>query len=178
MMLGPIAGSFIFDLVGFKGTFVIFGALIVPLSIVILCFLPNVYDVKVRVLEAMGDNVLFSARSIEQINTQREGKKLRYSDLICNQRILHAALCAMATYLVWGALEPVLNLRLTQDYELPQSQQGLFFGIAPLCYTLSTFLTPFIFPHWIERRVILITSLVGLGISALLVGPIYPEKSV
>lgn len=59
-------------------------------------------------------------------------------------------------YIAYGSLEPTLSLRLV-DYDVSQTTQGLIFGIQPLCYMLGTFLTPYIFPSWIEHRVTLIS---------------------
>lgn len=42
LILGPIIGSSIYTQVGFKGTFLILGAALVPLAIIINCILLNV----------------------------------------------------------------------------------------------------------------------------------------
>jgi len=43
---------------------------------------------------------------------------------------------------------------------------------------LGTFLTPYIFPKWVEIRVTLITCGVFLGLSTFLIGPFYEEQNL
>ena len=43
---------------------------------------------------------------------------------------------------------------------------------------LGTFLTPFIFPKWVEIRVILITCGIALGLSTFLIGPFFGEQNL
>ena len=79
--------------------------------------------------------------------------------------------------IVYGALEPVLSLRIL-DYNVTDSQTGLIFGVEPLTYALSTIIIPYIVPKWVEARVTLITALVLLGVSTALVGPFFEEKNM
>ena len=44
--VSPIAGSFVYEAVGFSTTFYIFGAAMAPMSFVILCFLDRPLNVK------------------------------------------------------------------------------------------------------------------------------------
>ena len=48
----------------------------------------------------------------------------------------------------------------------------------PLFYTLATFLTPYIVPAWMERRVALIINLFLLGLSIAFVGPFYTDQNL
>ena len=41
-------------------------------------------------------------------------EQMSYSKLICNQRVLHAAIAAAVMYLIYGLLEPILVLRLDE----------------------------------------------------------------
>ena len=84
---------------------------------------------------------------------------------------------AMMVNLSYCIFEPTLSLRL-EDYDLSQTYQGLIFAIMPLMYMLGTFLTPIIIPRWIEIRVTLLTGLFMLGVSILLAGPIFMDKSL
>ena len=99
--------------------------------------------------------------------------KLTYSQLICNQRVLHAALCAGVMYMVYGSLEPILSLRLKDYSGLNDTTTGLVFGVEPLTYMLSTFMIPYIVPSWVEPRVSLITSSFLLVFATAIVGPFF-----
>lgn len=50
MMMGPILGSFVYNAVGFARTFFIFGFVMVPVGLVIVCALPT--PLKVREIYA------------------------------------------------------------------------------------------------------------------------------
>ena len=115
--------------------------------------------------------------AIEAASELEIGYKLKYSNLICNQRVLHAALSGSIATVVYCALEPIMSLRLL-DYNLTDGQTGSIFGIQPLTYALSTILVPYIIPKWVEGRVILITNLMILGVVTTLVGPFFEELNL
>jgi hypothetical protein len=100
---------------------------------------------------------------------------MTYSKLICNQRILHAAISAAMMNFVYSTLEPILSLRLPDYKELGDEEIGLIFGIEPLLYMIGTFAIPYILPKWITHRVTLITSLFILSFGSFLVGPIFED---
>lgn len=102
---------------------------------------------------------------------------MTYSSLVCNARVLFSTLCAAIFFTVYGVLEPILSLRLS-DYELGDSVSGLIFGIEPLAYMLSTFMIPYIVPSWVEHRVTLITSSLLLSLATTLIGPFYTDESL
>ena len=43
---------------------------------------------------------------------------------------------------------------------------------------LGTFLTPYVFPKWVEIRVTLISCLFALGLSTFLIGPFYEDENL
>ena len=103
---------------------------------------------------------------------------MTYCSLICNARVIFASLSGGICYLIYCSLEPTLALRLEDYPQLDQLTIGLIFGIQPLTYLLGTIFSPFIFPKWIEIRVTLISCNLGLGLSMLLVGPIYADTNL
>ena len=64
------------------------------------------------------------------------------------------------------------------DYNLDNTIQGVIFAIQPLFYTFATFLTPYIVPAWMERRVALILNLILLGVSIAFIGPFYTDQNL
>ena len=78
---------------------------------------------------------------------------------------------------VYGALEPILSLRLS-DYDLGSTYTGLVFGVEAIFYMISTFMVPYVVPEWVESRVTLITSTFLMSFATALVGPFYTEKSL
>ena len=83
--------------------------------------------------------------------------RITYGKLLCNMKVLFAALTGCMLAIVYGANEPILSLRL-DDYNLDSTQTGLVFGMYSIFYMISTFLVPYIVPDWVEPRVTLITS--------------------
>ena len=65
-----------------------------------------------------------------------------------------------------------------KDYNLDQTIVGVIFGIQALFYTFATFLSPYIVPAWMERRVALILNLIFLGVSIAFIGPFYTDKNL
>ena len=61
------------------------------------------------------------------------------------------------------------------DYDLSKPIQGAIFAINAVLYTVGTFLTPYIVPAWIERRVAMILILILLGVGTAFIGPFYEE---
>ena len=102
-----------------------------------------------------------------------ELRKLGYSNLICNQRILWAALTGALASVTFGELEPILSLRVL-DYGVSDFQIGLIFGITPLAYAIGCILTPLI-PRWVESRVIMITATVCVGLMTGLINPFFED---
>ena len=105
-----------------------------------------------------------------------ELRKLGYSNLICNQRVLWAALTGALATTVYGELEPIMSLRVL-DYGVSDFQIGLIFGIAPLTYAVGCFLTPFI-PKWVESRVTMIIGTIFVGLSMGLINPFFEDQSM
>ena len=103
--------------------------------------------------------------------------RITYGKLLCNMKVLFAALTGCMLAIVYGANEPILSLRL-DDYNLDSTQTGLVFGMYSIFYMISTFLVPYIVPDWVEPRVTLITSSFLLVFSTALVGPFYTDKSL
>ena len=95
--MGPVIGSFVYDAVGFKATFFIFGASMAPITVLILCYLPGPMEVREKKKQPsprqeMSENMeSFEGKSefsIELISPEipivEPKKKLGYSNLICN----------------------------------------------------------------------------------------------
>ena len=119
------------------------------------------------------------AKVVDQENngTKTLPYKMTYGKLMCEQRILHAAITAAMMNLVYCCLEPILSLRLP-DYDLSDRATGLIFGIEPLTYMIGTFLLPFIVPKWVANRVTMITALFSLAFATVLVGPFFEDENL
>ena len=104
-------------------------------------------------------------------------RKLGYSNLLCNQRVLHAAIAGLIPQMTFSALEPIMSIRLL-DYDISQSMSGLVFGIMPVFLALGCVLCPYIVPKWVEPRITLISSLILLAFSVTLVGPFFTELNL
>ena len=109
--------------------------------------------------------------------TEVEPRKLGYSTLICNQRILHAAMSGLIPQMTFSCLEPIMSLRLL-DYDLSQSTSGLIFGIMPICLAAGTLAVPLLIPKWVEPRVTLISGLYMLAFGTILTGPFFTELNL
>jgi MFS family permease len=121
--MGPILGSIVFEFLGFDKTFFIFGGLMAPSALFVFCFLPSPTEVKIRLAEHEAEDKTNETELLD-LTTTREVpveieeldvlEKLSYRKLICEQRVLHAALSASVMYVAYGSLEPTLNLRLDE----------------------------------------------------------------
>ena len=103
--------------------------------------------------------------------------KLGYSNLFCNQRVLHAALSGLIPQMTFSCLEPIMSLRLL-DYDVSQATSGLIFGIMPICLAAGTILVPYLVPKWVEPRVTLISALFVLAFATALTGPFFTELNL
>jgi len=70
-----------------------------------------------------------------------------------------------------------MSIRLL-DYDISQTVSGLVFGIMPVFLAVGCVSCPFIFPKWVEPRVILISSLFFLAFSVSLDGPFFTELNL
>ena len=115
---GPVLGSFIYDLVGFQWTFMGFGIAMAPTAF-LATLLKNPSEVKVdKNTEEEEDNALdfkqpiVGAPAMIVENSSKELRKLSYGNLICNARVIFAALTVGFNCLVYCVFEPTLSLRL------------------------------------------------------------------
>ena len=75
-----------------------------------------------------------------------------------------------------NSFEPIMALRLGK-YGLSQNEQGLVFLILPVTYMVSTILTPYLVPKWVENRLVLFAALVLTGVAFPFVGPFFEEQN-
>jgi len=194
---GPVIGSLVYELVGFSWTFIIFGVLMTP-SCVFVCCIGKPSDVrkKRKHVEAESDtkaagrdsassapdnsvtNLLYIGHNDDESQTKLSvlGKDVTYCQLLCTPRVLFSGMTACIVNFVYSVFEPTLSLRLT-EFGMSQTYQGLVIGIIPIFYMLGSILNHWIFPKWIETRVILMTGALILAFSVPLAGPFFEEKN-
>jgi len=180
--LSPIMGVFVYNAVGFSKTFLIFGSAMAPFALIVL-LLPKPRELSKLESQDSAEQDVEDVRlrtdggeteTEREKNEIEEPAKLTYSSLVCQQRVLHPAIAGGVMNMVYGSLEPILSLRLS-DYNLNENVTGAIFGVQPLAYMLSTFLIPYILPKWIVGRVIMITSLFLLAIATVFIGPFFAQ---
>ena len=110
LILGPIIGSSIYTAVGFKWTFVILGAVLIPLAIMINCCLISKmkhFDERNEqlLLQQEEEESLFEDPSINDIREREDEEDLdddaprvTNCDLIKDPRLVFACLCGALSY--------------------------------------------------------------------------------
>ena len=114
----------------------------------------------------------------QNIVESTKSMQLTYTCLLKNPRVAFGAMTSAVMALVYGCVEPTLNLRLGDYQSVTQVQQGLIFGGLSLAYMIVCLLTPYAVPKYVEKRVTLISSLTLLGFASFLTGPFYTELNL
>ena len=181
LILGPIIGSSIYTQVGFKGTFLILGAALVPLAIIINCILLSVRNKSVSD-EQLREPLLGADRAKSMANPQinrlsesseeeevADEEKIGNLDLIKSPRLVFACLCGALSYFCDTQLESIFAPRLA-EFGLTTMQVGYMFTIIPLTYIPSMLIVQ-CFPRWVSKRFTLILSAILLGCATFMNGP-------
>ena len=181
LILGPIVGSSIYTLLGFKGAFVTLGVALIPMAIILNCIFIKVRNDSVeeeQLLEPLLDgNRAKSAmpptiKSLSDSESEQEvadEQKIGNWDLIKSSRITFACLCGALSYFCDTQLESIFAPRLA-EFGLDTMQVGYMFTIIPLTYIPSMMIVQ-CFPRWVSKRFTLMLSCILLGISTFFNGP-------
>lgn len=102
-------------------------------------------------------------------SSQPRARSVSYCQLMGTPRIIFAALSAGLGNMVYGQLEPILALRL-KDFDASTMQTGLCLSIYGFIYIIGTLIVPQI-PERIEKRFIMMTSALCMGLFLTMVGP-------
>ena len=84
-------------------------------------------------------------------------------------RFALAALAGSLTYFTYSFMEPILAIRLN-DFSLSSLSRGLFFAVLPCFYIPASLMIQYV-PSKVEKRAIIISSMAGLFVAFLFVGP-------
>jgi len=105
---GPIFGGFIYQVVGYSGTFYLYGAINLAFSICLWFLFPRNLDMNSE--SAPNDN--------EYCTAEEPTIKVTYCGLLRRGRYLMALLSATMTYFAYCMLEPILAQRLIHDFSM------------------------------------------------------------
>ena len=170
MILGPIIGSAVYTVLGFRMSFFVLGGMLLPVAFITYCFFVR------RLKRPDGDFVSAEEAEIEEI---AEGEtahpeedpdyvsKVSNWSLMKNRRVVFACLSGTLAFFTDTQLEPIFARRL-EDFEMSTFQIGLMFTLIPATYIPTMLLIPFVS---IGKRVILIVSAFLLGLATFLNGP-------
>mmetsp|Transcript_25968 Transcript_25968/g.51767 ORF Transcript_25968/g.51767 Transcript_25968/m.51767 type:complete len:462 (-) Transcript_25968:248-1633(-) len=196
--MGPFLGLLVYGRLGFAWTFLIFGLTMVPAGLLILCIATPADLAKQHDSSQCGStvanseedseslslpgNVSFQETATEPLLIPADDKgevalqKLTYGSIFCMARVFFAAMSGMVGCMYYCVFDPTLALRM-DHYGLSQTFQGVIFTVMPFSYMLGTLFTSYLLPKWIEIRVTLITGSLLLGLSILLIGPVFEERN-
>lgn len=187
ILVGPLLGSVLNQLLGFSWTFWVFGLWMVPSVFAIPHIVPPLELADRPLREALisstvdknenGDDFDKFILPDKEDDAEVELRETTtYGELLIIPRVLFAATAVMLGFLTYDVLQPTLMLRM-EDYGLDQTQMGMIFSSLPFSYMVGTLCASFV-PKWIEIRVTLITGSFLLGASLLLIGPAWGDKSL
>ena len=183
-IVGIIGGALLYDLVGFSLSFVIFAIIMFPLAIINRFIFRNTDSVALhsKEMDVENENTEYIQKTnvkCEEIKheSKQDTRAISYSDLLRKPRILFAALNFGIIQFSIAAFEPTLALRL-DDYNTSTTINGLIISISPILMMFSTLLSSYIFPSWVEWRIILITSTLFAGLVTFFIGPFYTETDL
>jgi len=189
LILGPIFGNSLYTLCGFDICFYIIGAFICLMSVVFKYF----YPVKETLIsDLLSENpetrnpipafsvgsgaaidVMSNNHSSEKDNNSENmpssANKVTYCKLLTHTRFTMAALTASLCYLMLCFMEPILQMRML-EMKLDQTQVGYFFMIMPF-FTIPGSFVMLCLPKWMEKRVVIIVTLLCCSISFFICGP-------
>lgn len=173
MILGPIVGSAVYTILGFRMSFFVLGGLLVPVAFLTYCFFIR------RLKRQDGDFVAADeatvadsekAATVETDEIQQEPigeSQVSNWSLMTDRRVVFACLSGTLAFFTDTQLEPIFARRL-EDFNMTTFQIGLMFTLIPSTYIPTMLLIPFV---TISKRVILITSAFLLGFATFLNGP-------
>ena len=155
LIFGPILGSFLAEIFGYQATFLLQGIALFIYSLIVKIGFPE------------GDHSELHEHLLHHDLYQR---KATMTELLRIPRFILAALAGSLTYFTYSFMEPILAIRLNDFTNLSQIRRGLFFAVMPCFYIPASLIIQYV-PSKIEKRVVIISSMVGLFIAFLLVGP-------
>lgn len=84
-------------------------------------------------------------------------------------RVIFAAISLGIGFLVYAGMEPILVLRV-KEQGMSTYQTGIILSIPCSIYIVGTLLAPLI-PDRVQKRFIMMSSLLGMGLFLFMVGP-------
>ena len=171
-IVGPVLGSTLYNFLGFKHTFLVWGSFLIFLSLIIKL---NFNHGKPYLIEdfsaTLSENFLPMNQSIDQADevSFNESQKVTTMRLLGHVRFFLAALSSALVYFMCCCLEPILATRLL-DFDLTHLQIGLFFTIWSFTYIPSSIAVQYM-SRKIEARLIIIFASFFCGISFFVTGP-------
>lgn len=107
--------------------------------------------------------------STDECEDFSEDIKIGTFELLRHPQFVFAALSGTLGYMMYGFMEPVLAFRISQ-FNLSQSQIGLFFMIMPMFYIPTSILVQKV-PNSVQKKTILILASLMAFFANLFVGP-------
>jgi len=173
MILGPIVGSAIYTGLGFKFSFYLLGASLVPIAFATYCFfLRRIKRADSDFVDAASLATVSDAEKISFVSTTDVAEEVQESQvtnwsLMKDRRVIFACLSGTLAFFTDTQLEPIFARRL-EDFSMSTFQIGLMFTLIPATYIPTMLLIPYV---KIEKRTILIVSAFLLGCATFLNGP-------
>jgi hypothetical protein len=179
-ILGPVLGSTLYNFLGFKHTFLVYGAFLIFLSLLIklnfnhgkpyrfddysATLSENLIGLPLNQSIDQSDNI--NLRAGYSVDSQ---KPVTICGLMSHPRFLLAALSSAIVYFMCCCLEPILAIRLL-DFNLNSVQIGLFFTIWSITYIPASIAVQYV-SRKIEARLIIIGACIGCGLAFFVTGP-------
>ena len=186
LIVGPIIGSGLYSLFGFKHTFFVYGGFLVILALVIKVNFPTdegdgdrLKEIKTPLLEVEGCEKTSEVEFV-QVDDIMEGdyqmsahgsvvNKVTLWTLLMRSRFTLAALSSALCYFNYSFMEPILAQRLS-DMRLNTMDIGLFFAIWPVFYIPAAIAVQYV-PQYVDKRVTIIISALMSSVAFVFVGP-------
>lgn len=168
LIMGPLIGTVLYAIGGYAFTFYSFSVFFVIFFCFISCLFPKKLDIISDEDKMTAQEQLYASLS-RSFNGQIPEGEVSIGKLVSDRRFFFAGTTAFLGYFCYGYMEPLLAFRL-KEFDLSQSQIGLFFAIMPVFYVFSSIMVQFT-PKWIEKRLVLIVACLLSFMTNLFTGP-------
>ena len=191
LILGPLIGSFLYSLGGYRFIFFSFGSLFVFLSFFVNAIFPASVDKTTSSEQSsredayqrpqsddVGDAYVNADREIniedrdpgaDAGGIDRKMYKIGTFELLKHPRYFFAATTGALGYFLYDFMPPILAFRL-KDFNLTQVEIGLFFIVMPIFYIPISIMVQKV-PNGVEKRAIMIIACFLSFFGNLCVGP-------
>ena len=157
--MGPLTGIMLYEISGYKFTFISFGVFFIIMGIWIAC--------------TLGKH--FSRNWVDKVEPKNT---IKLSKLLCNGRFTFALMTGFLSFYAMTYIAPIIGIRVSQ-FNLDQFDVNLIYSLQPFTFVTASVISPHVMKKLVKRK-ILIGGCFAVCIVFLLAGPSktlhFPDK--